>query len=180
MNLPDEIQTEERYSPRQTEAIRKAAVADVLNAQTSLLVKAQHKTNLRNLEEVQRVVYDYMKVCGEVGIVPTLEALAARLGLSRNHIYRFIRENPSDPTAEFLNQARLMWAGARMSLGERGFLNAPMSIFILKNSGLDFADKHELEIDQVDKDDRPPWARGLSEEELVRKYIECLPEPYDE
>lgn len=168
------IAQKNRYSPQQTAEIRKAAVQDVLNAQTDLLIKAEHKVSLSDLGEVKQVTGDYMKVCIKTGICPNLEGLCARMGLSRSYVYRYIRENPDSDTAQFLNQARLMWASARMSLAERGALDTAMSIFILKNSGLNFADKHDLEIDMVEKDTRPAWAHGMSDQ----KYLDALREEF--
>ena len=172
----------QRYSPQQTAAIRKAAVQDVLNAQTDLLIKADTRTNLNNLEDVQRVTREYVTMCGDVGIVPNLEGLAARLGLSRSYTYRFIREHGEDnPTAAFLNQQRLSWASARMALAERGMLDSPMSIFILRNSGLNFSNRDEPEVDVNEKyNDRPAWAYGMSDDEYHEKLMEELRILYDQ
>lgn len=168
-----------RYSPQQTQDIRKAAVKDVLNAQTDLLKKADKRTDINDLGKVKKVVDGYLTACADVGICPNLEGVFAQLGVSRSYGYRFIRENPNSDTAKYLGQVRLMMASARMSLSERGLLDNAMSIFILKNSNLDFADRHEVEIDQIDQDTRPPWARNLSAEELAKKYLEALPEEDD-
>lgn len=168
-----------RYSPQQTQDIRKAAVKDVLNAQTTLLKKAEKRTDISDLGEVKKVVDGYLTACADVGICPNLEGVFAQLGVSRSYGYRYIRENPDSDAAKFLGQVRLMMASARMSLSERGLLDNAMSIFILKNSGLNFADRHELEIDQVDQDTRPAWAHGLSEEKYIEKLIEALPDPDD-
>lgn len=171
----------QRYSPQQTAAIRKAAVQDVLNAQTDLLIKADTRTNLNNLEDVQRVTREYVAMCGDVGIVPNLEGLAARLGLSRSYIYRYIREHGEEnPTAAFLNQARLSWASARMALAERGVLDSAMSIFILRNSALGLSNHDEPdEVDVNVNDDRPLWAYGMSDEEYRQKLMEDLQMRYD-
>lgn len=171
----------QRYSPQQTAAIRKAAVQDVLNAQTDLLIKADTRTNLNDLADVQRVTREYVTMCGDVGIVPNLEGLAARLGLSRSYVYRFIREHGEDnPTAAFLNQQRLSWASARMALAERGMLDSAMSIFVLRNSGLNFSNRDEPEIDVEDKHDRPRWAWGMSDEQYTAKLAEELQILYDQ
>ncbi|MBQ6175057.1 MAG: hypothetical protein IJK28_10580 [Clostridia bacterium] len=173
----------QRYSPQQTAAIRKAAVQDVLLAQTNLLEKADTRTNLKNVEDVQRVTAEYINMCADVGIVPNLEGLAARLGLSRSYIYRYIRESAeTDPTAAFLNSQRLAWASARMALAERGMLDSPMSIFILRNSGLNFSNRDEPEVDVEEQDKKPPWLRGLREEEeskRLREYLQCLTDDED-
>ena len=173
----------QRYSPQQTAAIRKAAVQDVLLAQTNLLEKADTRTNLKNVEDVQRVTAEYINMCADVGIVPILEGLAARLGLSRSYIYRYIRESAeTDPTAAFLNSQRLAWASARMALAERGMLDSPMSIFILRNSGLNFSNRDEPEVDVEEQDTKPPWLRGLREEEeskRLREYLQCLTDDED-
>lgn len=168
----------QRYSPQQTAAIRKAAVQDVILAQTDLLRKADTRTNLNDAEAVRRVTEEYIAVCGDVGIVPNLEGLAARLGMTRSYVYRFIREHGEDnPTAAYLNQARLSWASARMALAERGLLDSPMSIFILRNSGLNFSNRDDPEVDVEAQEKKPPWLRGLTEEEesrRLREYLQCL------
>ena len=180
--MPEIIPTDKptRYSPQQTQDIRKAAVADVLNAQTDLLKKADQRTDISDLGAVKAVVEGYIATCARVGICPNLEGVFAQLGISRSYGYRYIRENPDSDTALYLGQIRLMMASARMSLSERGLLDNAMSIFILKNSGLNFADRHELEIDQVDKDTRPEWARGMSEEKYVQELLAAIPEPLDD
>ena len=166
-----------RYSPQQTRDIRKAAVKDVLNAQTDLLKKADKRTNMNDLNAVKKVVDSYLAACADVGICPNLEGVFAQLGISRSYGYRFIRENTDSETAKYLGQIRLMMASTRMSLSEAGVIDTPMSIFILKNSSLDFADKHELEIDQTDRDTTPMWARSLSDEEYVTRLVQALPDP---
>lgn len=165
---------QQRYSPQQTAAVRKAAVQDVLLAQTDLLKKASTRTNLNDVEAVQRATEEYVAVCADVGIVPSMEGLAARLGLSRSFVYRFIREHGEDnPTAAYLNQARLSWASARMALAERGMLDSAMSIFVLRNSGLNFSNRDEPEVDVEEKhNDRPPWAWGMSDEEYLKRVLE--------
>lgn len=164
----------EKYSPRQTQQIRKAAVQDVLLAETALLQKSSTRVDLRDTESVKQITVEFMQTCSGVGIVPTIEGLAARLGFSRNVFYRFLRENPEDETAQFLNKVRLMWAQARMGLAERGLLDNAMSIFILKNSGLGMADRHEIEMDVETKQDRPDWAVGMSEDRYRHKILETI------
>ena len=112
-------------------------------------------------------------MCADVGILPNLEGLAARLGLSRSFVYRYIREHgEKDPTALFLNQTRLSWASARMALAERGVLDTPMSIFILRNSGLNLSNRDDPEVDVEEKEDnRPAWAYGMSDEEYCKKLL---------
>lgn len=164
----------ERYSPQLTQQVRRAAVKDVLTAQTDLLQKACTKVNLKDTAEVRRVTQEFMQTCSGVGIVPTLEGLCARLGLSRVYVYRYIKENPEDETAQYLNQVRLLWAQARMGLAERGLLDNAMSIFILKNSGLGMADKHEIEMDVEQKQDRPDWAVGMSNERYKQELLKNI------
>lgn len=167
-----------RYSPRETDSIRKAAVQDVLLAQTDLLIKAEHRTDLGDIDAVRTVTGEYMRICADTGICPNLEGLAARLGISRARVYRFIKDHPDSETARFLDQARLMWASARMSLCERGFLDPAMSIFILKNSELNFADRHELTVDaDPDRNNgRPAWAQGMSDEQYIGELMQGIPE----
>ena len=153
-----------RYSPELTAQIRKAKVADVLTAQTNLMEKNKEKTDLRDLPAVERVVENYVSVCKEIGFIPNIESLCAQLGIGRSWFYKFCKEHPENETAQYLSRVRLAWAGARVSLAEAGAIDNPMAIFYLKNSGLNFSDKHELEIDVEEKSDRPEYARNWSDE----------------
>ena len=164
----------ERYSPKQTQQIRKAAVQDVLLAQTDLLQKSSTRVDLRDTEEVRRVTQEFMRICCDVGILPTAEGLCARLGMTRQNFYRFIRENPENETATFLNQTRLLWASARAGLAERGLLDSPMAIFLLKNSGIGMSDRHEIEMDVEQKKDRPDWAVGMSEDKYRAEILKTI------
>ena len=168
---------QQRYNPQQTAAIRKATVQDVLLAQTDLVKKAGTRTDLDDVEAVRRVAEEYTAVCADIGIVPNLTGLCARLGLSRSYVYRFIREHGADnPTGQFLNQMRLSWASARMALAERGVLDTAMSIFILRNSGLNLSnrDEPEVEVEEDKYKDRPRWAYGMSDEQYQEKLMEEL------
>lgn len=180
--MPENIPTDKpaRYSPEVTQKVRKAAVADVLNAQTDLLKKAEQRTNINDLAAVKAVVEDYITTCARIGICPNMEGVFSQLGISRSYGYRFLREEPDSDTALYLGQIRLMMASTRISLAERGMIDTPMSIFVLKNSSLGFADRHEVEIEQADRDDRPAWAHGLSDEKYVERLLASFPEPDDE
>lgn len=170
----NELTTNERYSPKQTQQIRKAAVQDVLLAQTDLLQKSSTRVDLRDTEEVRRVTQEFMRICCDVGILPTAEGLCARLGMTRQNFYRFIRENPENETATFLNQTRLLWASARAGLAERGLLDSPMAIFLLKNSMLGFADRSEITMDVEQTQDRPAWAVGMSNERYRNEILKTI------
>ena len=166
-----------KYSPELTAQIRKAKVVDVLTAQTRLLERNPQKTDLHDLEAVKAVTSRYIETCKEIGFCPNVETLCAQLGIGRSWFYKYVKENPEDPTAQFLNRIRLAWAGARVSLAEAGAIDNSMSIFYLKNSGLNFSDKHEIEVDMETKETRPTWALGMDEETYAKKLIESLPEP---
>ena len=173
--MPDENITKNRYSPELTAQIRKAAVADVLLAQTDLLRKSETKTDLNNLDAVKRVADQYIETCASVGICPAVEGLFAQLGVSRTYGYRFLREHQKSETAEYLNRLRLMWTSTRMALGESRVLDPALTIFILKNSDLGFADKHEIEVAQ-----QVTPLDTLDEQTSRARWIGTLPEPIDE
>lgn len=178
LNVNDNVQnlgeSKPRYSPKETQQIRKAAVQDVLLAQTDLLRKADKKISLEDTESVRQAMTEFIQNCSNVGIVPNIEGLAARLGQSKAWVYKFLQECPEHPSSRLIDQARLLWASARQGLAERGLLDAAMSIFVLKNSGLNFADKHEVDMAVEPRESRPMWASGLTEDEYRQRIIENI------
>ena len=133
------------YSATETAEIRNGLIRKAINAQLDIVSKCPIKTDLHDLSAVKEVTKNYIQKCAEASILPNFEGLSAALGISRKWAYEFCRKHETDPTAEYLNNLRLSMASLRMSLSESKVIDNATAIFILKNSGFDFADRIDIQ-----------------------------------
>lgn len=174
------------YSPQQTQETKAAAIRQALNGQRGLMIRSPDRVDISDVEAVEAAAKKYIADCSTAGILPNVEGLCCVLGFSRQWLYQFLREKPNSESAAYLNRLRMAWTSLRISLAERQILSAPTTIFLLKNSGMGFADvpldNTEAPI-QTDPN-RPEWAYGMSESEYaaasrkrIADIIAALPEP---
>jgi len=166
-DLPS-TQQKENYSPRITEELRTIAVCNAIDTDVEMLEKYPGKTNLKDLNAVKNVYINYANSCKKSGRYPVFEGLASWLGYSRRGLYTFIENNPNDETTDFLDRIRTAWAGNRQQLAEIGKFSDASSIFILKNSGLGFVDKAEVDLRALQNDNIYGFA---SSDEIRKKYF---------
>lgn len=182
----DELPEEQPYSPAITQETKAQAIRQALNGQKALMVRSTDRVDIADVEAVETAAKKYIADCSTAGILPNIEGLCCVLGFSRQWLYQFLKEKPNSESAQFINKLRMAWTSLRISLAERQILSAPTTIFLLKNSGMGFADvpldntETPMQIDP----NRPEWAYGMSESEYVaasRKriaaMIAALPEP---
>lgn len=170
-----------KYTPAMTAEIKRAAVSAAVTASADALRKNPDRTNLRNVEKVKQVTETYMQSCSNIGLLPSMEGLAACLGCSRVWLYKFIATNPDSPTSRYLDRLRLSWASIRMALCERGVLEPGGALFVLKNSHLGMSDHPEdIQPDQGEEERRPSWADRLSDEEYLERLLKGIEEPDDD
>lgn len=177
--MPNEI-TEggKKKYPEIAAEIKNALVSATITAQADALRKNPERTNLHNFQRVVSIADGYMSACAGIGLLPSIEGLAANLGVSRRWVYSFIERNPDSQTARYLDRLRLSWAAMRMALVERGVLEPGGALFILKNSRLGMSDHpEENELAEPDReDDRPSWAVGLTDTEYLNRIVAALPD----
>ena len=167
----------ERYTPEKTAEIRKTAIRQALTAQKDLFIKAKDRIDISDINALTARATEYINACTSAGIVPNLEGLACCCGFSRAWLYQYLKDHPTDESAIFLDRLRLGWASLRMSLSETKVLDPASTIFVLKNSGLNFTDKQEYEVVQAPECNdpfRPRWAWNLTEEEYHKKVMEDI------
>ena len=163
----------QRYSPEQTAMIRMETVSAIVEKQTGLLQRATTKTDLNDIDAVEKIVNNYMQQCAELGCIPNFEGCAASLGYSRRGLYDRIERHPESDVAVYLDRVRTAWASMRQMAADRGAADVTMSIFILLNSSLGFTNQHSVEISQPQN----PLEPGLSDTAAARQRIlSALPE----
>lgn len=181
-----ELPEEQPYSPAITQETKAQAIRQALNGQKALMVRSTGRVDISDVEAVEQAAGKYVDDCKTAGILPNLVGLCCILGISRQWMYQYLREKPNSESAQFINKLRMAWTSLRISLAERQILSAPTTIFLLKNSGMGFADvpldntETPMQIDP----NRPSWAYGMSESEYaaasrkrIAAMIAALPEP---
>lgn len=163
------------YSASETAEIRTGLIKKALHAQLDIMTKCPIRTNLHDLEAVKDVSERYIQRCSEAAILPNFEGLAAALGISRKWGYEYCRKFETDPTAEYLNNLRLSMASLRMALSEAKVVDNATAIFILKNSGFDFADRIDI---QPTAPENP--MKDLDAAAARRRLIEAIPAEDDD
>ena len=164
------------YSPSEVQAVRTDAISSIVDSQRVLLEKATERTDLNDTATVAKVADRLMAECARTGLIPSVEMLAAGLGVSRTWLYRFLDKHPDHSTTVLIDKLRTGWAGIRIAAADRGLVDSTMSIFLLLNSNLSFSNTHNIEIAQpkniLDDAGDPAAAR--------QRYLAAIPEMLDE
>ena len=163
-----------RYSPEKTAEVRKAAIRQAIRANKHLYVRSKERIDINDIEALERTALSYVDGCDAAGLPPNLEGLCCACGFSRQWLYQFLREHPKSESAKYLDSLRLGWASLRLSLAESKQLDPATVIFALKNSGIGFSDRQEVELVQSDP------LQGLDAEGARRRLIEGIPVEDDE
>ena len=173
----DVIDAESRgYSPEKTAEVRKSAIRQAIRASRHLYVKSKERVNISDIEAVERAALSYVDACDAAGLPPNLEGLCCACGFSRQWLYQFLHDHPEHESAKYIDGLRLGWASLRMSLAESKQLDPASVIFALKNSGMGFSDRQEVEIVQP----TDPM-HDLDAEAARRRLIDAIPaEDFDE
>ena len=161
-----------RYTgPAQTAAVRAAISREILGATRELLRGTPDKVPLADTERVRETADRYMEMCERISVCPSLAGLAGALGVSRNALYKRLRERPEDPTCVLIERLRTVWTGARIAMCDRGLLPESTTIFLLKNSGQGYSDLREVELIAPSTP-----LDGLDSEEARRRLVDAIPD----
>lgn len=131
----------------ETQTAKATAISEIVSGQAELFTKAPERTDLRDLAAVQRVAEHVMDRCATLGVLPSMELLAAALGYSRSGIYKNLDCNPDSPTSQYLDALRTGWAAMRIAAADRGAASETVSIFLLLNSSLNYSNRHDVLIE---------------------------------
>lgn len=161
----------------ETAEIRAQIAREIVQLQSGLLfARPTERVHLNNVDELIEACKTYVELCIERGLIPGFQGLATICGVSRQALYDFLRKNPDTPSGIFLEKARTAFMATRQNAVDRGAAAESMSIFLMKNSYQDYADRVEIQ----PMEPKSPFD-SLPDAELARKYLESIPpEDYDE
>ena len=128
----------------ETQAVRIATVRQLVTAHHAMLEDIPEKTSLMDIGAVKKTVSRYLEMCGDAGVLPTFTGLSGALGLSRRALYKHLDDHPNDEVSQYLERLRGSWAALRVAAVDRNCAAETLTIFLLKNSSLDFRDRFEV------------------------------------
>lgn len=167
-SLPAEQQ--ESYSPALTEKVKRQAVSEIVSAGREMLIKAPNKIDLHDTEQLIRVTDEYLSRCIRIGVLPTLQGVAAACGISRRMVYKYLEEHEGTETADYLERLRSAFTQMRIEAVDKNAAKEVMSIFLLKNSSQGFRDKIDFEPIQPNNP-----MQDLDAEAARRRLLEAIP-----
>lgn len=96
------------------------------------LVEIPQKADLKNTEQIKKIVISYVAMCAKAGAIPSKIGLARALGMSRRTVDYFLERHPEHPTAEVLELAFDAFAEALSTAALANATNNVYSIFLSK------------------------------------------------
>ena len=113
-----------------TEAIR----TDIGNHVDQLRTAAKGKVDLNDLEDVKQRTFAYLEACAQTATFPSVMGLAAvGFGISRRTLNKYIANHPESASAEFLLEAKDVFADTLTNAALQRNADAASVIFQLKN-----------------------------------------------
>lgn len=163
------------YSPKKgnykeiSDQLKSEALEAAIDQQLDLLATAKQRgrVDLNNVDEVEATATAYMTSCKQAGVYPTMLGFAAACGYSRKTIYEYISCN-TGKSAQYLDNLRSSWAAIIAQMGLARQCSESVSIFLLKNSGQNMADRAEIDIAPKASS---PLGEYVTEKELLEKYV---------
>lgn len=107
-------------------------VSSIVEQLAEELTKIPQKADLRDTEQIKKVVISYVSMCSEAGAIPSKIGLARALGMSRRTVDYFLERHPDHPTAELLELAFDAFAEALSMAALANATNNVYSIFLSK------------------------------------------------
>lgn len=150
-------------------------IGSAIKQQMYALQRGKNRVDLRNADDVEDRITEYMEGCAHFGSVPTLLGLAAFMGYSRRNLYAFMESHAELESAKLIDNFRNASAAiiAQASLGRT--LDNATSIFLLKNSGQGLSDRQEVEMTRgLDPTDLQRTSADIAE--AYRDLLDALPD----
>lgn len=108
------------------------AVEAIVQQMAEELVDIPKKADLRNTEQIRKIVICYVAKCAEAGVIPCKSGLARACGYNRRTIDLFCDRHPDHPTAELLELAFDAFAEALNTAALAGSVKEVTAIFLSK------------------------------------------------
>lgn len=163
------------YAPKRgnykeiSDQLKGEALEAAIDQQLALLATAKQRgrVDLNDIDEVEATATAYMTSCKQAGVYPTMLGFAAACGYSRKTIYEYINRN-TGKSAQYLDNLRSSWAAIIAQMGLARQCSESVSIFLLKNSGQNMADRAEIDIAPKATS---PLGEYVTEKELLERYM---------
>lgn len=107
-------------------------VSSIVRQLAEDLAVIPEKANLKDTEQIKRIVIAYVAMCAKAGTIPSKIGLARALGMSRRTVDYFLERHPEHPTAEVLELAFDAFAEALSTAALANATNNVYSIFLSK------------------------------------------------
>lgn len=159
------------YDANQTQLAKATTISEIVAGTSKLLEKCSVRTNLYDTAVVKQVASEYLNSCSDIGVIPSMEGLAASLGVSRRWLYQFLTDHSDEESAKFLEQFRTTSTAIRIAAADRGAADATISIFLLLNSSMGYTNDHRIELVQQTN---PLDVMDI--EAARRRYLDELPQ----
>ena len=132
------------------------------------LTDPMRRVPLSDTATLQQITMQYLSVCAEVSIIPTVLGLAQALGHSRRSLYTFMSDQPEHPSTQFLRSYTDTCAEIVMQTALTGSVQQIAAIFNLKSRYKWSDSGADVPKDQIE-------SPALSAEAIMEKYGD-LPE----
>ena len=119
-------------------------VASIIGAFAEIASKPRIDT--RNAEEVEDAIIDYLKVCAERNIKPTVEGMATALGTNRVSLWKWENGEIKRPqeVIDVVTYYKSVINALHIQYMEENKINPVSGIFIAKNNFANYRDQQEV------------------------------------
>ena len=107
-------------------------VAAIVQQLAEDLAEVPQKADLRNTEQIRKIVITYVAMCAQAGAIPSKIGLARACGYNRRTLDLFCDRHPEHPTAELLEMAFDAFSEAMSTAALAGSVQQVYAIFLSK------------------------------------------------
>lgn len=137
----------------------------------SVMQLADIDIDLTSPAEVRQRTYDYLQLCAENDMKPSVAGYALAFGVDRTTIWRWGNdriEKIAEPCRKIIKQTYNLLTAQMEDYMQNGKINPVAGIFIMKNN-MGYEDKKEITLAPANQfgDETPP-------EELQKKYLDAI------
>jgi hypothetical protein len=160
------IRDKAKSYPEISAAQKQELIGNAVRQQMQALKRGKDRVDLRNADEVENRIMEYLESCAQYGNIPTVLGLAAFCGYSRANLYSFLYHHEDTESAHLIDNFRNVSAAiiAQASMGRT--IDNATSIFLLKNCGQGLNDKQEVEVTRG----ADPTERRRTVSEILERY----------
>lgn len=164
-----------RLYPEVSNELKAAALNNAIAQQQRLLEQAESRgrIDLDNLDAVKAACAGYLESCRLAGVFPSMTGLAPSMGMSRQTLYAYIRNNATTESARYLDSVRSAISAVVEQAALSRSASEAVAIFVLKNS-VDMADR--VELTAIPAEPEPP---EIDVADILKRYQLTDKDPID-